>query len=104
MSEKLATSLHLLLCKREHDEGCPWYLEEQTAGYWNAEAHSAWLEKATRIVEVSGGEEEEIQGLINRLYKLCGDVIYLKERFSSLAEMIDTIITEGTKLKLPKTS
>lgn len=44
-------------------------------------------------------KEEEVQGLINRLYKLCGDVIYLKERFFPLADMIDAIIVEGTKVK-----
>jgi len=97
MSKKLATALHLLLCKKSHnDHECNWYVETQQAEQWEKPSHSEWLKKADNILQLSGQPEEKLEELLGRLMGIVGQLSYLKERHPTLREVIDTIILEAT--------
>lgn len=97
MSENLASTLHLLLCKKTHnDNECEWYSEEQKAERWQLPCHLPWLKRAESFLLLSGRTEEEMEALFKRLIGVIWEVTYLKERNPTLVEVIDTILIEAT--------
>lgn len=48
---KLAITLHDMLCRWNHTDGCSWYYEGTTARPdWGGHAHGEYLGKALRVV------------------------------------------------------
>lgn len=52
--QQLAVTLHSMLCRHNHIDGCGWeyeYNDKERATNWGGYAHSAYLEKARKITE-----------------------------------------------------
>ena len=102
MPKTLASTLHLLLCKKSHkNDGfqhndCQWYIENQRAGYWDLSTHQKWIAKAQEMLRLSGRTEEELEELLRRLIGIITQISYLKEKNPTLLALIDTIIVEAS--------
>jgi len=99
MYERIAGILHLLICKRDHQRDCQWYVEDQHADYTNQPDHKEWFTKAEGIVRLSGLTPEELEKLLRNLISVVGKINYIKSRNKNLCEIIDLIIIESTKVK-----
>ena len=101
MPKNLASTLHLLLCKKSHNDGeCGWYSEEQNAERWKQPIHSSWLKKAEKILQLSGKSEEDFETIFGLLIPLVAQISSLKERNPAIAELIDTILIEASSKSL----
>ena len=100
--KNIASSLHLMLCKKtHHNNECNWYIEEQRAECWELERHSIWLAKATRILDFSGLEESVFSRILERLWRVVGTLVFLKEHYPTMIDVIDMIVVEASKPTLP---
>jgi hypothetical protein len=99
MSEKIASHLHLLMCKKNHLKECQWYEEEQIAERWEYPSHKEWLKKADMILAISKITEEQFEGLLRRLYGIIAEITSLKENLPAMAGIIDTLINEAIRTK-----
>ncbi len=100
MYQSLASTLHLLLCKQNHrnENGCDWYIEDQAVGHWEKTEHQKWLNKAEGIVLASGQSPQEVESLLRELIGIISNLSFIKNKNEGLAEIIDTIIIEATKV------
>jgi hypothetical protein len=49
--KKLATSLHSILCKYNHTDGCGWFYEfKDKKDDWGASSHGEYLKKAQNLI------------------------------------------------------
>jgi hypothetical protein len=102
MPKKLASILHLILCKQNHDSEdingnkCDWYIESQQVEEWEKPEHKIWLNKAEGLLLLSGKTETELESLMQKLINVIEQINTQKKRFKELAEVIDVIITETT--------
>ncbi|MBU2249455.1 MAG: hypothetical protein KKD77_22095 [Gammaproteobacteria bacterium] len=94
----ITSSLHLMLCKKtHHNNECDWYVEEQQAACWELECHAFWLTKATRILELSGLEEAVFSRILERLWRVVGTLVFLKEHYPTMIDVIDMLVVEASK-------
>jgi len=68
---KIADNLHTILCKWNHTDGCGWYYEESNGvDDWKGQTHSRYLEKAQKLVDLSGYSPEQINGILKRMIEV----------------------------------
>lgn len=50
-SQQLASTLHNMICKWNHTDGCSWFYERKNNDDdWNGWAHGEYLKKANRLI------------------------------------------------------
>ncbi len=96
MPKQLASTLHLLLCKRSHVEDCKWYMEDQQVESWQMPEHVKWTSRAEGLILLSKQSETELVTLLQQLVGIISKLSFLKNKFPELAEVIDTILTEAS--------
>ena len=86
----LATALHLLTCRKIHEESmeevlnrvedkCYFYLEETLEDTWNQEDHLRYLEKAVLVSDTVNPKDPQeaisvLRGLLDSIYLISGAV------------------------------
>ena len=99
MPKQLASTLHLLLCKKSHQDDCPWYTEDQQVEHWELPEHVNWFGKAEGIIRISGQSSEEINSLLRQLVGIITQLSFLKSKHAGLSDIIDTIVIQAARVK-----
>lgn len=90
----IARTIHLLLCKQDHQKECLWYIEEQQAECWEMKEHKKWLNKAEGVINLSNYSIEKVEQLLRSLINLTGEISNIKNSYFELTDFIDVILFE----------
>ena len=92
MSQNIASTLHTLLCNRDHQKECLWYLESQQVECWELEHHKKWISQAEGVVNLSEPTEEQVEELLFQLIKIINSTRTLIWKYHGLEDFISVMI------------
>lgn len=74
-NRKVVDTLHLLICRKNHDTDCNYLKEQVLADCWTSTAHQLWLEESDAICKKLGvgGNPAEALNLIERATAITRD-------------------------------
>lgn len=104
----IATTLHLLLCDKQHVSSmeeyakeetklgkCSFYLERQLSECWNLPIHHVWTTKAEEVLMLSGLEATKMIDLLQKLMGIISQLDFLNRQYPQLKEFIEEVILKS---------